>query len=298
MKYFKLIQFFIAASITLFWFSCSKEGQYTLTETPPLDFRSHYNGLTVTFVNATEGATEISWDFGDGSSVVQGDSVDHTYETIGNYVITMNGSVDGKSYIFHTMLRVDKPSVVNLEDGTFDDWQEVTYPDFLISGKGAVDTAKVDYDANYIYIYVEFAGNIENAGIADHIFGVYMDADNSVSTGFSMKEMGVDYSCEGNLYDGGWIAPGRVDLANGDPSWPFVEYDVENAVKPGYITEEDNVIKMEFGISREVFKINSDAMSFSMSIMNSDWSDVGNLVTPLPDFNERITVIMNKSSKK
>ena len=125
-----------------------------------------------------------------------------------------------------------------------------------------------------------------------------MDADNSVSTGFSMKEMGVDYGCEGNLYDGGWIAPGIVDLANGDPGWPFVEFDNENAIKPGYITEEDNAIKMEFGISREVFKINSDVLSFSMSIMNSDWSDVGNLVTPLPDFNEKIVVTMNKSTKK
>jgi hypothetical protein len=32
--------------------------------------------------------------------------------------------------------------------------------------------------------------------------------------------------------------------------------------------------------------------------MNSAWSDVGNLVTPLPDFNEKIVVTMNKSSKK
>jgi len=297
MKYFKHIQFFIAA-MTFICMSCSKEGQYTLTETPPLDFRSHYNGLTVTFVNATEGATGISWDFGDETPVVAGDSIEHIYTSIGNYVITMNGSLEGKSYVFHTMLRVDKPSVVNLEDGTFDDWNGVTYSDFLLSGKGAVDTAKVDYDANYIYVYVEFASDVENAGLADHIFGVYMDADNSVSTGFSLKEMGVDYSCEGNLSDDGWISPGIVDLANGDPTWPFVEYDVENAIKPGYIAEEDNVIKMEFGISREVFKINSDVFSFSMSIMNSDWSDIGNLVTPMPDFNEKIVVTMNKSSKK
>ncbi len=110
MKYFKHIQFLIAASIALIWFSCSKEGNYNLEETPPLDFRSHYDGLTVTFVNATDGATEISWDFGDESPVVAGDSVEHTYSAIGNYVITMNGSLDGKSYVFHTMLRVDKAS--------------------------------------------------------------------------------------------------------------------------------------------------------------------------------------------
>jgi hypothetical protein len=293
MKYFKIKQVYFAAAIVLLILSCSKEGEYTLTETPPLDFRTYYNGLTVTYANATQGATNISWDFGDGSSVVSGDSVEYTYATIGNYVITMNGTVDGKSYSMRTVLKVDKASVVNLEDGSFSDWAGVTYPDFLLSGKGAIDTAKVDYDANYIYIYVEFDSIAENAGLADHIFGVYMDVDNSVATGFSMKEMGVDYGCEGSIY-GGWFAPSKVDLAVGDPGWPFVGFENENAVKPGYITKEGNTIKMEFGISREVFTINSDAMSFSMSIMNSDWSDVGNLVTPLPEYSEKIPVMMNK----
>jgi hypothetical protein len=297
MKYLRKTQLYIAAFLLFLIMSCRKEGVYQLEETPPLDFRSYYNGLTVTFANATEGATDISWDFGDNSSVVPGDSVEHTYAAIGNYVITMNGSLDGISYIFHTVLRVDKASVIDLEDGTFDDWNGVTYPDFQLSGKGAITTGKVDYDANYIYLYVEFDSIAENAGIKDHIFGVYMDVDNTVSTGFSMKEMGVDYGCEGNLWDGGWFAPSKVDLVNGDPGWPFMGFDNEKALKPGYIVKEGNTIKMEFGISREVFKINSDAMSFSMSIMNSDWSDVGNLVTPLPDFSEKILVMMNKSSK-
>jgi hypothetical protein len=297
MKDFKKIQLYFAAFLLLLFTSCSKQGEYNLEDTPPLDFRSYYDGLTVTFANATEGATDISWDFGDDSPVVPGDSVIHTYASIGSYVITMNGSLDGISYIFHTVLRVDKSSVIDLEDGSFDDWQGVLYQDFQISGKGSVDTAKVDYDANYVYIYVEFDSIAENAGIVDHIFGVYMDVDNSVATGFSMKEMGVDYACEGNLYNGGWFAPSMVDLVNGDPGWPFVGFDDENALKPGYIVKEGNTIKMEFGISREVFKISSDAMSFSMSIMNSDWSDVGNLVTPLPDYSEKIPVMMNKSSK-
>ncbi len=297
MKYFKKPQLYITAFLLLLFMSCSKEGSYNLEDTPPLDFRSYYNGLTVTFANATKGATDISWKFGDNSPVVPGDSVKHTYTAIGNYVITMNGTFEGKSYIFHTVLRVDKPSVINLDDGTFADWNGVTYPDFLLSGKGAINKGKVDYDANYIYLYVEFDSIAENAGLIDHIFGVYMDVDNTVSTGFSMKEMGVDYGCEGNLWDGGWFAPSKVDLVNGDPGWPFMSFDNEKAIKPGYIVKEGNTIKMEFGISREVFKINSDAMSFSMSIMNSDWSDVGNLVTPLPDFSEKIPVMMNKSSK-
>lgn len=298
MKYLTYLRYLIAASAIITISSCSKPGHYKLEDTPPLDFRSYYNGLTVTFANASKGASNISWDFGDTTSVVQGDSVEHAYKYIGNYLITMNGTVENKTYAFHTMLRVDKASVINLEDGSFSDWNGVVYPDFQISGKGAVDTAKVDYDANYLYLYVEFDSIADNAGLIDHIFGVYMDVDNSVATGFSMKGMGVDYGCEGNLYDGGWFAPSYVDLAAGDPSWPFISFDNANAIKPGYITKEGNTIKMEFGVSREVFKINSDVMAFSMSIMNADWSDVGNLVTPMPDFDEKITVRMNKTAKK
>lgn len=294
MKYFNKIQIFLTAMMMLAFISCSQEGEYTLEEAPPLDFHAYYNGLTVTFVNAAEGASNVSWNFGDGTANVTGDSVEHIFGSTGNYVITMSATLNSKSYTFHTMLRVDKPSVIDLEDGSFDDWNEISYPDFSFTGKGAVDTAKVDYDANYIYIYVEFDSVAENAGLADHIFGVYIDADNTVSSGFSMKEMGVDYSCEGNIYEGGWFAPSIVDLANGDPGWPFVGFDNENALIPGYMTKEGNTIKMEFALSREVFKINSDAVAFSMSIMDVDWSDVGNVVTPLPEFSERIVVLMNK----
>jgi hypothetical protein len=283
-------------ALLLIVLSCSKEGEYTLTETAPLDFKTYYNGLDVSFVNKAENASEITWNFGDNSAEVTGDSVVHTFGSIGNYVISMKSTVDGKPYTFNTILRVDKAALVSMDDESFDDWNNVNYPDFQLSGKGAIDTAKIDYDANYVYIYVAFDSVAENAGMADHIFGVYMDVDNSVSTGFSMKEMGVDYAVEGSLF-GGWFGPSFVDMVNGDPGWPFMGFDNENAILPGYATKEGNTIKMEFGISREVFKINTDAMSFSMSIMNSDWSDVGNLVTPLPDFSEKIPVMMDKSSK-
>ena len=66
MKYFKHIQLFITASII---FSCVypavRRVIIIFRRAPPLDFRSYYDGLTVTFANAAEGATDISWDFGD-----------------------------------------------------------------------------------------------------------------------------------------------------------------------------------------------------------------------------------------
>ncbi len=57
---------YLFASLMLL-ISCSKEGEYALTETAPMDFKTYYNGLTVTFVNKSENATAISWNFGDNT---------------------------------------------------------------------------------------------------------------------------------------------------------------------------------------------------------------------------------------
>jgi len=68
----------------------------------------------------------------------------------------MNGTVEGKAYQFNTVLRVDKASVISLTDDSFDDWDLVTYPDFQLEGKDHVIGGKMDYDANYVYIYIEY----------------------------------------------------------------------------------------------------------------------------------------------
>ena len=143
MKYFREFQTLLAFTIIILFASCSKEGKYSLTSTPPLDFKSYYNGLSVTFVNATQGASNVSWDFGDKSTLATGDSLQHTYATIGNYVITMKATYQGKEYTFHTVLRVDKPSYIKLDDNSFADWNLVTYPDFQLAGKDSVKSGKL-----------------------------------------------------------------------------------------------------------------------------------------------------------
>ena len=290
MKTIKSLFIFCFSLVLLSLYSCSKEGEYALQDPPPLDFKVYFNGLDVSFVNNAPSATDVSWDFGDSSSSLTGDSVVHQYSTIGNYLITMSATVDGQSYDYHKVLRVDKASSIKLDDNSFDDWNSVTYPDFQLYGKDNVLGGKVDYDANNVYIYVEFNA-VDGAGLDSHIFGIYMDTDNSIATGFTMKGMGVDYAIEGNLYTGD-IWPSKVDFVNGDSGWPFVEYDPANPIIPGTIMEENGVIKMEFGIPRESYNINSDAFQFYMSIMDSDWSDIGNLVTA--DHDDKIVVKMDK----
>jgi hypothetical protein len=291
MKYLGKIQLFFAALLILAFFSCSKEGKYTLEQTPPLDFRSHYNGLTVTFVNATEGATDISWNFGDGSAEVSGDSVVHTYAATGNYVITMNGTYESKSYAFHTVLRVDKPSVVSLTDDSFDDWDNVTYPDFQLEGQDHILGGKVDYDANYIYFFVEYettgAGGLADLEAA--VMDLYMDNDNSLTTGFSTS-IGADLLFEGNI-PSEWFDYYRfTGAAQGDWSWDY--FTMDNAILLGYTETIVDIVRMEFAISRDAFKINKDAFAFRMDIYYSDWSAaVGSLEK---DNDTRIVMMMNK----
>jgi len=290
MKRVKLFPVCFILTLLPLIYSCSKEGDYLLQDPPPLDFNVYVDGFDISFVNEADEATAVSWNFGDDSETLSGDSVVHHYDAIGNYLISMAGTVNGQEYTYHKVLRVDKPSVIKLDDHSFNDWNEVTYPDFQLSGSGDVLGGKVDYDANNVYIFVEFNA-VEGADLDSHIFGIYMDTDNSVSTGFSMKEMGVDYGLEGNLAAGN-IWPSMVDLVNGDSGWPFVEYDPENPVVTGTIEKAAGVIKMEFAIPRETYEINSDAFQFSMSIMNSDWSDIGALKSP--DSEDHILVKMDK----
>jgi hypothetical protein len=261
---------YLFASLLLI-ISCSKEGEYTLTETAPMDFKTYYNGLTVTFVNTSENAEGISWNFGDNSSEVTGDSVEHTYAAIGNYVIAMNGSVEGKAYQFNTVLRVDKASVISLTDDSFDDWNLVTYPDFQLQGKDHVIGGKVDYDANYVYMYIEYdtAGTNGLASLEGAIMDLYMDVDNSGSTGFS-SAIGADLLYEGNIPTG-WFDYYSF-LGTDQSQWNWEYFTMDDAIIMGHSEEAENSVKMEFALSREKLTITKDAFGFSLVLNYSDWS--------------------------
>jgi hypothetical protein len=281
---------YLFASLALI-ISCSKEGEYTLTETAPMDFKTYYNGLTVTFVNKSENATAISWNFGDSTPEVAGDSVAHTYGSIGNYVINMNGTVEGKAYQFNTVLRVDKASVVSLTDDSFADWDLVTYPDFQLEGKDHVIGGKVDYDANYVYIYLEYdtIGTMGLASLEGAIMDLYMDADNTGSTGFS-SAIGADVLFEGNIPTGWFDYYSFVGTDQSQWNWNY--FSMDDAIIAGHSEEAENSVKMEFGLSREKLNITRDAFGFTLILNYSDWSgEAGSLAK---DNETKIIVKMDK----
>jgi hypothetical protein len=289
MKKYHNYPLYVAAAMILITLSCSKEGEYTLTEMPPLDFKTFYNGLTVTFVNQTEMASGISWNFGDNTPGVSGDSVEHTYSTIGNYIIAMNGTLDGKTYALHTVLRVDKPSSVNLADDSFEDWNSVLYPDFQLSGKSAIDTGKVDYDANNIYFFLQYITSEENANLDNGIMDIFIDSDNSGSSGLTLKGLGCDYLVEGNIVN--WFDP-YIFAGASQSDWNFGWLEIPGFYLLGYTETSGDTVRMEFSIARESFKIDQDAFQFALTLMDSDWSEIGTLTDA--DLSEKIQVLMDK----
>jgi hypothetical protein len=275
--------------------SCKKEGTYTLTETPPLDFKSYYNGLTVTFANQTKNATGITWDFGDKTPTVTGDSVLHNYSSTGNYLISMTSNVGGQAWTMHTVLRVDKPSVVKLDDNSFADWAGVTYPDFQLQGTDHMIRGKVDYDANFVYIFIEYdtAGTNGLATLNGAIMDLYMDTDNSLSTGFSTS-LGADLLYEGNIPTSWFDFFTFLGTDQSQWSWNGPS-SIDNAILMGHAEEVTDTVRMEFALSRDALKITKDVFGFQLVLNYSDWSgEAGSLSK---DNDTRIVMHMDKQGK-
>lgn len=289
------ISIFALMLIIFLSISCKKEGAYSLTENPPLDFKSYYNGLNVTFANHTDNASGITWNFGDDTPVATGDSVVHEYSSTGNYLISLTGTVDGKEWTMHTVLRVDKPSVVRLDDNSFADWEGVTYPDFELQGTGNMIGGKVDYDANNVYIFIEYstAGTDGLASLEGAIMDLYMDTDNSLSTGFS-SSLGADLLDEGNIPTD-WN-DFYYFLGTDQSQWSWKDpVSIDNAIIMGHAEEVPDTVRMEFALSRDALKINKDVFSFMLVLNYSDWSaEAGSLSK---DNDTRIVMHMDKQAK-
>jgi len=235
------------------------------------------DGFTVTFTDASTGLTgDYFWDFGDGTtSVEQSTSVVHRYPKKGRYVFTLYR--DGKKYEASTVIYLDKSSPIKLDDGTLSDWDAITR-NVIISGPDGMGArkAKFDYDANYIYIYVEQAGSVADGTILD----MYIDADSSRSTGFQIgafTKMGADFLCEGQLQVADkWFDPYKYNGTG--TNWDFASIQVNEYYKVGAIEEKDGETMYEFAISRsKINGLNGNAVRLGLNIMDSGWSDFGYL---------------------
>lgn len=225
---------------------------------------------TVTFTNETTGAVSYKWDFGDGTSSTETSPV-HTYPDKGKYVPTLYATTqDGGVAEGATVIYIAKTSPVKLDDNSLADWDGVKDYE-IISGAGETffKKAKFDYDAQYIYVYLEAASKIANADI----FDFYLDTDNSAGTGLltDIPEGGYDVLLEGAILDG-WFDvfnhKGAQNEFSFEPTGATEFYTVGAKVETG------GVLKFEMRLNRAKIKGLSAAKAFRVGIIatKGDWS--------------------------
>ncbi|SIO49940.1 PKD domain-containing protein [Chitinophaga niabensis] len=225
---------------------------------------------TVTFTNETSGAVSYRWEFGDGATSTEQSPV-HTYPEKGKYVPTLYATTkDGRVSEGSTVIYIAKTSPVKLNDNSLADWDNVSQY-VLTSGAGEkfFRKAKFDYDASYVYVYLEVNSTEANGDIYDF----YLDTDNSTTTGLltSIPDGGYDVLLEGNIL-GDWLDAfnhkGAQNAFSFEPSGATEHFQVGTKVQSG------GVLKFEMRIVRSKIKNLAATTAFRVGIMatKSDWS--------------------------
>ncbi len=225
---------------------------------------------TVTFTNETSGAVSYRWEFGDGATSTEQSPV-HTYPEKGKYVPTLYATTkDGRVSEGSTVIYIAKTSPVKLNDNSLADWDNVSQY-VLTSGAGEkfFRKAKFDYDASYVYVYLEVNSTEANGDIYDF----YLDTDNSTTTGLltSIPDGGYDVLLEGNIL-GDWLDAfnhkGAQNAFSFEPSGATEHYQVGTKMQSG------GVLKFEMRIVRSKIKNLAATTAFRVGIMatKSDWS--------------------------
>jgi FOG: PKD repeat len=225
---------------------------------------------TVTFTNETSGAISYRWEFGDGATSTEQSPV-HTYPEKGKYVPTLYATTkDGRVSEGSTVIYIAKTSPVKLNDNSLADWDNVSQYVFTSgAGEKFFRKAKFDYDASYVYVYLE----VNSAEANGDIYDFYLDTDNSTTTGLltSIPDGGYDVLLEGSVL-GDWLDAfnhkGAQNAFSFEPSGATEFYTV------GTKTESGGVLKFEMRIVRSKIKNLAATTAFRVGIMatKNDWS--------------------------
>ena len=148
--------------------SCVHLGDLELEPVPDIAFTYTQNsGLEFTFTSSVEGTTNVGWEvIGIEGATATGDSFTYNFPEPGTYWVRMTGTYNGGEQTFTGKIAVDWAATISFKDGSLDDWDLVTKPEYIFHG-GDTDNyptqaepilveGKFDYDANYIYVYASF----------------------------------------------------------------------------------------------------------------------------------------------
>jgi len=266
--------------------ACKKDdddgGDDTPTITGEALFSFVADGKTVTFTNEStvSGTVTYAWDFGDSNTSTEKDPV-HTYELKGEYTVmlTVKDAQNG-THPISTKVKVDKKTRISLTDDSFADWDAVTEAAFIVpqgDNPGAVVAAKYDYDADFIYAYAKFEGDIT----LEYQYDMFFDYDNDSTTGFKSY---LWPASAGEFLPEVWAITTAPDIhfynylgAPGEEDWNWEEKDLAaDAMIIGTIKQDGNYVVMELGFDRnKIAGLEADEVALGAFISDVDWAEIG-----------------------
>lgn len=249
--------------------SCTKFQTIPVPEVDIL-FELAVDGNEVSFANKTEGGESYRWEFGDG-----GESTDqnptHQYPGKGKYVATLYVTVaGGKTFEGSTVINIAKTSPVRMGDNTLSDWAAVTQHVIEPGATGGiVNEVKLDYDGNYVYLYID----LDTRPTAGDIFDFYLDTDNGAGTGLltgAFPDGGYDVLLEGPLLAGGLDVFYHVGEQS---AFSFAQQSIADYYTLGAVETTGNTTRFEMRIERGKLKfLTGGGLRLGIAVTKSDWS--------------------------
>ena len=196
---------------------CAKSLDYPDIPEQEAFFSYEANSYVVNFTNESKVKGTYKWDFGDGSTSTE-ENPTHNFGKKGKYLVTLTVTGNGSTVEASTVMLLDKTTTIKLDDNSVADWDNIT-KNVVISGPDGmgVKKGKFDYDANYIYIYIEQASTIADGTI----FSIFLDTDTTKSTGFilgAFPGVGAEKYFEGQVATSEpWFD--TYNYSGGGPDW-------------------------------------------------------------------------------
>lgn len=253
---------------------CAKSLDYPDIPEQEAFFSYEANSYVVNFTNESKVKGTYKWDFGDGSTSTE-ENPTHNFGKKGKYLVTLTVTGNGSTVEASTVMLLDKTTTIKLDDNSVADWDNIT-KNVVISGPDGmgVKKGKFDYDANYIYIYIEQASTIADGTI----FSMFLDTDTTKSTGFilgAFPGVGAEKYFEGQVATSEpWFDTYNYSGDGPDWAWDYVQ--AGEFYKVGHVEESDGLLKYELAISRtKISGLSNEAVRLAIIVMDSGWSDFG-----------------------
>jgi PKD repeat protein len=253
---------------------CAKSLDYPDIPEQQAFFSYAANSYVVNFTNESKVKGTYNWDFGDGTISSEENPI-HDFGKKGKYLVTLTVTGGGSTVEASTVMLLDKTTTIKLDDNSVADWDNIT-KNVIISGPDGlgVKKGKFDYDANYIYIYIEQASTIADGTI----FSMFLDTDTTQSTGFilgAFPGVGAEKYFEGQVaITEPWFD--TYNYSGGGPDWAWDYVQAGEFYKVGHIEESGGLLKYELAVSRtQISGLTNEAVRIAIIVMDNTWSDFG-----------------------